>query len=158
MKRKFQMVAIAVLAVVLCGAASFTYAMEGGGFRHGGMHIYRQLNLTAAQKDQIKTIMQAQRTTTKPLMQQLATNRVAMLQATANGAFNQAQVQSIASQQAQVIAQLAVARATVENQIYTQVLTAPQQAQFNQLRTEQINRINQHLQGSQPSPAATPAQ
>jgi Spy/CpxP family protein refolding chaperone len=149
---------IALLAVALCGGASLAYAMEGGGHRHGGMHLYRQLNLTDAQKQQIKSLVQAQRATTQPLRQQMAASRVAMLQATANGTFNQAQVQSIANQQAQVMAQLAVARESIQNQIYTQVLTPQQQAQFNQLRTNQINRINQHLQASQQTPAATPAQ
>ena len=85
-----------------------------------------ELNLTDAQKQQIKTMMQAQRATTRPLMQQLAENRKAMLTATANGAFDQAKVQAIANQQSQAMAQLMVQKASMQHQIYTQVLTAEQ--------------------------------
>jgi len=157
MKRGIWILAIALLAVGLCGGVCLANAQDGGGYRHGGMRLYRQLNLTAAQKQQIKSLAQAQHATTRPLLQQMAANRLAMLQATANGAFSLAQVQSIANQQAPIIAQLAVARESLQNQIYTQVLTPQQQAQFNQIRTNQINRITQHLQALPQSSTETPA-
>ena len=110
MKTKFWSVAVALLALVLCGAAMLSYAQQNeaagasgwSGHRHGHMgFMARELNLTDAQKQQIKTMMQSQRATMRPLMQQLAENRKAMLAATANGAFDQAKVQAIANQQSQ---------------------------------------------------------
>ncbi len=155
MKTKFWSVAIALLALVLCGTAMLSYAEQSdesgasawSGHRHGHMgFLARELNLTDAQKQQIKTIMQAQRTTTRPLMLQMAQNRAAMLQATASGAFDQAKVQSLANQQSQIMAQLMVQRASIRSQIYNTVLTPEQKAKADQLRQNQLARINEHVQ------------
>ncbi len=156
MKTNFRSLAVALLALVLCGAATLSYAQQSdqtgaaagwGGHRHGHMgYLAKQLNLTDAQKAQIKTMMQAQRATLRPLMQQMAQNRLAMLNATASGAFDQAKVQAIATQQSQITAQLAVQKASLHSQIYNTVLTADQKAKADQLRQNQISRINEHLQ------------
>ena len=117
MKTKFWSVAVALLALVLCGTAVISSAQQNdasgaqawSGHRHGHMgFMAKQLNLTDAQKAQIKTIMQSQRTTMRPLMQQMTQNREAMLTATSGGAFDQAKVQAIATQQAQLISQMTV--------------------------------------------------
>jgi len=165
MKTKFRSVAIALLALVMCGAATLSYAQESNqnqgatawsGHRHGHMgYLAKQLNLTDAQKAQIKTMVKAQRATLRPLLQQMGQNRLAMLNATASGAFDQAKVTALANQQAQIMAQLNVEKAQLHSQIYNQVLTADQKAKADQLRQEQINRINQRLQKlSQPSTEA----
>jgi Spy/CpxP family protein refolding chaperone len=106
----------------------------------------KELNLTDAQKAQIKTIMQTQRATDRPLMLQIAQNRAAMLAATASGAFDQAKVQSLANQQSQIMAQLMVQKASLRSQIYNTVLTADQKTKADQLRQDQITRINEHVQ------------
>ena len=49
-----------------------------------------ELNLTDAQKAQVKTIMQANHASMKTVMQQMEQNRAAMLAATANGAYDAA--------------------------------------------------------------------
>jgi len=154
MKTKVRGVGIALLALMLCGSAML-YAQQtddnGGtaawaGHRHGHFgYLAKELNLTDAQKQQIKTMVQAQRTTMRPLMQQMAQNRLAMLNATASGAFDQAKVQSLANQRAQLMAQLEVQKASLHSQIYNQVLTADQKAKADQLRQNQIARINEHL-------------
>ncbi len=155
MKTKFYSVAIALLALVLCGTATLSYAQQSdngsgaawSGRRHGHMgYLAKELNLTDAQKAQVKTMMQAQRATLRPLMQQMQQNRLAMLNATASGAFDQAKVQARATQQAQIMAQFAVQKASLRSQIYNQVLTADQKAKADQLRQNQIARITQHLQ------------
>jgi Spy/CpxP family protein refolding chaperone len=168
MKTKFWSVAVALLALVLCGTAIFSYAQQNeaagasgwSGHRHGGMgFMARELNLTDAQKQQVKTMMQSQRATTRPLMQQLAENRKALLTVTANGAFDQAKVQAIANQQSQAMAQLMVQKASIQHQIYTQVLTADQRTKADQMREKQMARIDQRLQRfSQPPPEATQPQ
>lgn len=169
MKTKVWSVAVALLALVLCGTAILAYAQQNdensgasawAGHRHGHMaYLAKELNLTDAQKQQIKTMAEAQRTTMRPLMQQIAQNRLAMLNATASGAFDQAKVAAIANQQAQLMAQLSVQKAQLHSQIYNQVLTADQKAKADQLRQNQIERINQHLEKlSQNAPAEAPAQ
>ncbi len=165
MKTKFWTVAVALLALVLCGAAMLSYAQEAAAVPEAGWHghgqhhmgwMAKELNLTDAQKAQIKTMMQSQRATMRPLMQQLAENRKAMLAATANGAFDQAKVAAIANQQAQVMAQLTVQKESMHHQIYTQVLTPDQRTKTDQMREKQMARIDQHLQKlSQPAAEAS---
>jgi Spy/CpxP family protein refolding chaperone len=148
MKTKFWSVAVALLALVLCGAAVLSYAQQNeaagasgwSGHRHGHMgFMARELNLTDAQKQQIKTMMQSQHATMHPLMQQLAENRKAMLAVTANGAFDQAK--------------------SIQHQIYTQVLTADQRTKADQMREKQMARIDQRLQKfAQPATEATQPQ
>ncbi|HLI63540.1 MAG TPA: Spy/CpxP family protein refolding chaperone [Terriglobales bacterium] len=170
MKMKFWSAAVALLALALGASALPAYAQQAAqssnpapawtGHRHHGHMAYlaRELNLTDAQKQQIKTIVQSQKTTLRPLMQQLAQNRLAMLNATSNGAFNQATVQSLANQRAQIMAQLMVQKASLHSQIYNQVLTPDQRTKADQMRQNQIARINARLeklsQPSQPEPSA----
>ncbi len=155
MKTKFWSVGIALLAIVLCGTAMLYAqqaeasgsAAEWGGHHHGRMaFMARELNLTDQQKTQIKTIMQSNRATMTPVLTQLAQNRKAMLTLTAGGAFDQAKVQTLATQQAQLMSQLMVQKAAVRSQIYNTVLTADQKAKADQMRTQQLARIDQHLQ------------
>jgi protein CpxP len=156
MRTKTWSFAIALITILLCGAVAMSFAQQasdnGGaagwrGHHRGGMErMARELNLTDAQKAQIKTMFQAQRATTRPLMQQMAQNRLAMLNATSGGAFDQAKVQALANQQAQLKAQLEVQKASMRSQIYNQVLTSDQKAKADQMRQKQIARINEHLQ------------
>jgi len=170
MKRNFWMFAVALLAAVLCGTVAFSYAQTDAGtpgpaaaWHQGHMKghmgfMARELNLTDAQKAQIKSLMQAQRGTLRPLMQQLGQNRLAMLQATANGAYDEAKIAQLANQKAQLEAQLAVQRESMKHQIYAQVLTADQRAKADQMRQNQINRITQRMQRMEQRSAEAPAQ
>jgi periplasmic protein CpxP/Spy len=164
MKTKFWSVAVALLALVLCGTALLSYAQDtaeapaAGWHDHGQHHMgwmAKELNLTDAQKEQVKGIMQSDRASMRPLMQQLAENRKALLAATANGAFDQAKVTAIANQQAQLMAQLTVQKESMHHQIYTQVLTPEQRTKADQMREKQMARIDQRLQKlSQPATEA----
>jgi len=151
MKAKFMVVA-SVMALLLCGATMIAYAQGPGGGPHkawggpGDGMMLRELNLTDAQKAQVKTIMQANHATMKTVMQQMEQNRAALLAATANGAYDAAKIQTLANQQAQLHAAMVMNREAVQHQIYTQVLTSDQQAKAEQLRTQEINHINEHLQ------------
>jgi periplasmic protein CpxP/Spy len=153
MKTKLMVVA-GVMALLLCGATMIAYAQgpgpEGKAFAGGhgpGMGFaLRELNLTDAQKAQVKTIMQANHASMKTLFQQMEQNRAALLAVTANGAYDAAKIQALAAQQAQLTAAMVVNHEAVQHQIYTQVLTSDQQGKAEQLRAQAINRINQHLQ------------
>ena len=167
MKTKFWSVVVALLALVLCGTTMLSYAQQNdqsgapawSGHRHGHMgYLAKELNLTDAQKGQIKTIMQSERATRRPLMLQLAQNRAAMLQATAGGAFDQAKVQQLANQRSQIMAQLMVQKASIHSQIYNQVLTPDQKAKADQLRQTQLARINERVQKLSQAGGETSAQ
>lgn len=153
--------AITILALMFCGGAVMSYAQGPGGpgwHAHGPMgHMFRDLNLTDAQHQQVKALMEANKTAMHSLMLQMEQNRLAMLQATTNGTYNQAALQGLAGQRAQLQAQMTMQHQALEHQIYTTVLTADQQAKFNQQRTDEINRITQHIQkmqsGATPAPA-----
>jgi len=161
MKMKL-MVAMTILALMMCGGATMTYAQGPGGPGMHGFgpmgHMFHDLNLTEAQRQQVKSIMDANKTTMHSLMQQVEQNRLAMLQATSNGAYNQAAIQTLANQQAQLMAQMTIQHQALQHQIYTQVLTADQQAKFNQHVTEEINHINEHLQEMQSGATPPPAE
>ncbi len=157
---------VSVMALLLCGAAMVAYAQGPGpggmghhgwgGPGHGMGFMARELNLTDAQKAQVKTIMQANHANMKTVMQQMAENRKALLAATANGAYDAAKIQALANQQAQLTAAMIVNREAVQHQIYTQVLSSEQQAKAEQLRTEEINRITEHMQKMANGGAAPP--
>lgn len=167
MKSKLGAVATALLTLILCGTAILSYAQEpagppqGRGFGGPGAHfgfMFKELNLTDAQKQQIKALVQTQRASMKTVGQQLAQNRLAMLQATANGTFDQAKVQALALQRAQLEAQMTVQHEALQHQIYTQVLTPDQRTKADQLRADEVTRINQRLQKMSEQQAATPEQ
>jgi periplasmic protein CpxP/Spy len=165
MKTKL-MVVVSVMALVLCGTSMIASAQgpEGGphhgwgGPGPGGMgYMARELNLTDAQKAQVKTIMQANHASMKPIMLQMEQNRQALLAATANGAYDQAKITALANRQAQLQAAMTVQHEAIQHQIYTTVLTADQQAKAEQLRAQQIAHITEHLQKMASGTEAAPA-
>ena len=164
MKTKLLVLA-SMLALLFCSATIGAYAQgpgpDGKGFgrpghEHGFGFMARELNLTDAQRAQIKTIMQSNKASMKAVATQMAQNRAAMLAATANGAFDAPKIQALAGQQAQLEAAMILNRESIKHQIYTQVLTADQQAKAEQLRTDEINRINQRIQRMATETAAPP--
>jgi Spy/CpxP family protein refolding chaperone len=159
--------ATGLMALLLCGAAMPSYAQgpmgpEGfGGGPHGGPMgpmgpMFHDLNLSDAQKQQVKTLMEANKTTLHSLMQQMQQNHLALLQATSGGAYDAAKVQTLANQQAQIQAALTVQHQLLQHQVYTQVLTADQRTKFDEHQADQIKHITEHLQ--QASSAANPPQ
>ncbi len=155
MKTRFWMIAVGLLALIVGGVAMLSYAQDSAASspqkvwrgRHARMaYLARELNLTDAQKAQIKDIFQANKQTGLPLLEQMATDKKAMLEATANGNYDQARIQTLATQQAQLMAQLIVQKQAIQHQIYTQVLTADQRTKADQLRAQRISRMESRLQ------------
>jgi hypothetical protein len=84
-----------------------------------------------------------------------------MLTATSGGAFDQAKVQAIATQQAQLMSQMTVLKEQLRSQIYNTVLTTDQKAKADQMRQNQLTRMNERLQKlseSAPTESAPQAQ
>jgi Spy/CpxP family protein refolding chaperone len=156
------MASLMALTLMTCGAA-MSYAqghgpMMGGPGMHGPTGMFHDLNLTDAQKDQVKAIMTANKATLHGLMQQIEQNRLAMLQTTSNGAYDAAKIQTLANQQAQLQAAMTVQHQALQHQVYTQVLNADQRTKFDQHQAEQISHITEHLQQMTSGSAAPPSE
>lgn len=102
--------------------------------------IAEHLDLTGAQKTEIKSIISAERPLVEPLVRQLAATRKQLRNVSKNGNFDEAQVRSLASQQAQTVAELIVAKERVKSKIYN-VLTPEQRAKAEKLRTRFESRV-----------------
>jgi Spy/CpxP family protein refolding chaperone len=128
------------------------HAMGDGMFGPGMGHHFlmgmlaKQLDLTDAQKAQIKTMWEAEKPTVTPLLQSLANGHKQMLDLTANGAFDEAKVRAVATQQSQTIAQLIVEKEKMLSAVYTKVLTADQKTKMDQMRQHMETHIDHMLQ------------
>lgn len=96
-------------------------------------HLTGELNLTEAQQAEIKALMDARRTTLEILMKKLDAERRLLDDATRDGQFDEAQVRSLAAQQAQTFAEVIVEHKRTEARLYG-LLTHEQRARFEQLR------------------------
>ena len=135
-------------ALALHAEAKFRRASQSwGGPPMAGrflQHMADVLDLTDAQQAQIKKMWKDEQPTLKPLLQQLAQGHKQMVAATSGGKFDQAQVQAIANQQAQTIAQLIVEKQKLQSKVYT-VLNADQQAKFDRLQQRHMARMQKWL-------------
>jgi len=158
---------IAALAVLLGSAIAKSQTaesapppppMHGHGFgMEGHMHfLAEKLNLTDDQKTQMKAIMQKERPTMKPLMQQehLIDQQ---LRQYVEGNFDQAKVQTLATQKAQIQTQRTVEETRIHNELY-QILTADQKSQLKQLEADHEARMQQRMQQHNQEPSAAPEQ
>ncbi len=127
--------------------------MHGRGFGMGGpmMGLFaKQLNLTDDQKAQMKDVMQKERPTFEPLRKQQRQLDLQLLQYV-QGSFDQAKVQALANQKAQIEAQLTVQETRVGNELY-QLLTADQQTQLKQIVATHQARMQQRMNQAPPAP------
>jgi len=159
MKSKY--LAIALALVVAAGAVTAVWAHTRPGGANGmmfGHHmgwIARKLDLSDAQKTQVQALIQAERPNFQPLVQQLAANHQQMLTATRGGTFDEAQVRTLANQQAQTLAQLMVIRERIIAKAYNTVLTPDQKTKADALRQQMVNHITQRLQEQTSQPTTT---
>ena len=153
MKKKFFLGVTAIILVVAAGMAGTLLAQGPGqnfgyGFRHHGGwmlgHIAKQLNLTADQQTQIKSIMQAQKSKVQPLMQQMRQNRQAE-EANITGNFDENQARSFANKQSQIMSDLIVEQERTKSQIYA-VLTPEQRQKAQQLMQQRQQRMQERMQ------------
>ncbi len=139
---------IALLSLVLLAGSALAqggpaeHKFGRGGFHGGpmfGMMLHR-LDLTDAQKAQVKQIMTQERPALKPLMQQMAQGRTQLRQLALSGNFSEDQARSIATQQSQNMTEMMVQRARIENEVF-QVLTPDQKTKLTQLLQERAARF-----------------
>lgn len=159
MKAKY--VGIAVALVVAVGAVSvmWGHARSGGPgammFGHHMGWIARKLDLTDAQKTQVQSIIQAERPNFEPLVKQLASTHQQMLATTHGGSFDEAQVRTLANQEAQTLADLMVIRERVISKVYNTVLTSDQKTKADALRQQMLDRMMKRLQEQTSQPSGT---
>jgi Spy/CpxP family protein refolding chaperone len=89
----------------------------------------RELNLTDAQRDQIKAIVEAHKDEWKALADKERTARLALAQTIAADTVDEAAIRQKSSEVAAVEADMAVARAHAHAEVF-QILTADQKAQL----------------------------
>ncbi len=126
--------------------------MHGHEFGLGGPmmeHFARELNITDEQKTQMKAVMQKEHPTMMPLMEQQR-QIDQQLRQYVEGAFDQAKVQALATQKAQVQAQITVQETRIHNELY-QLLTPDQQSQLKQLEATHEARMQQRMNQAPPA-------
>src|SRR3954463_12038204 len=101
------------------------FSGHGGG---GLGFMFHNLTLTEEQKTQMKSIMQKEHPAMKPLFEQERQIEIQLRQYV-EGTFDQAKVQALAAQKAQIEAQRIVAETRIHNELY-QLLTPEQQSQL----------------------------
>jgi periplasmic protein CpxP/Spy len=119
---------------------------------HGGPMMgfwAKKLDLTDAQKAQLKTIMQKEHPTMKPLFQQSHQIELQMRQY-AEGTYDEAKVRALATQKAQVEAELEVQKTRIHNEMF-QILTPDQQTKMKELEANHEARMQQHMQQAPPA-------
>jgi protein CpxP len=152
MKSRFIASVVALLLVLGIGLAwaqaahrSREWSGAGAFGIHGRMaaRIASELQLTDAQQEQIKSILQAEKNKVQPLWQQLAQTEQQILTATKGGTFDENQVRSIATQQAQLRTEMIVERARLKAEIY-KVLTPEQRTKADSMQERMIHRVHKH--------------
>jgi Spy/CpxP family protein refolding chaperone len=104
-----------------------------GGPGHRLAELAAVLNLTDAQKAQIKGLFEAQRPVVKPLVESLRTARTDLHKAFQSNPFDETAVRSAAQKEAAAHVELTVARASLHSKI-SAVLTPDQQSLLQKLR------------------------
>ncbi len=137
--------------VAYAGQRAFGPPPGGPGMGRPGMlmgMLGRQLGLTDAQKQQIKSIRDQNKGTIAPLAKAVGDAREALMDAARNNA-DDGTLQNDANALGSAEAQLQLVTAKVQAQIFNQVLTPDQQQKALQLRDQIKARMQQRQGGGQ---------
>jgi Spy/CpxP family protein refolding chaperone len=114
------------------------------GMDHHMMEFYaKYLNVTDAQKADMKAVLHKEHATLKPLMQQMHLLEQQLKQYE-EGTYDDAKVQTLVAQQAQTLVQLKVQETRIHNELF-QMLTPDQQAKLKEFEANQEARRQQHM-------------
>jgi periplasmic protein CpxP/Spy len=132
--RKTMTLSIILAAALSCSALVFAGPGGQGGFGHGhhggGFNQFRGLNLTDAQKTQVKQIEQQSFSALKSQFQTVHQDRQALEALAPNASGYQAAAATLAQAEANLVSARITAQATATAQIYSTVLTGTQQTQY----------------------------
>jgi periplasmic protein CpxP/Spy len=121
----------------------------GPGGPLGGLMLGR-LNLTDAQRDQVKSLMQSHQSDMKALGDRAAAARAALQSAISADVVDEGLIRARSADLAAVEADMAVAQARLRSEIF-QILTPDQQAQAKQAQADMQQRM-QGMRGSRRPP------
>ncbi|MGA2414748.1 MAG: Spy/CpxP family protein refolding chaperone [Candidatus Sulfotelmatobacter sp.] len=146
----------AALAVLLGSAVARSQTADAPPPMHGHEFggpmmgfLSKQLDVTEAQKAQMKAVMEKEQATMHPLMQQMHTLDQ-QLKPYTEGTYDQAKVQALVAEQSQTLVQLKVEETRIHNELY-QLLTPDQQAKLREIEANREARRQQHMQGEPPA-------
>lgn len=148
-----KIILIAAAAILVVGGSIFVFAQKashkdehkfGGRGHHGGgpAMMLRGLDLTDEQKAQVKEIVEASRTNVEPLMTQLRDGHKKIAELGTDGKFDQATVETVANEQAAVMAKLIVEKEKAKAQVFA-LLTDEQKAKAAEKRAKFGERIKE---------------
>jgi Spy/CpxP family protein refolding chaperone len=161
MKLSRSKMSFAALAIVLVAGIAIAQphgGPHGGDFFGGPMLSFftDYLDLSDAQQAQIKQIIAKEKPALEPLFKQEMQSHEQMMQLIQSGNFDEAKAQAIATQGAQVHAQLEVQHARIASEAY-QVLTPDQKTKLAQFMAKREQRFEQHMQEREPGAPSTEA-
>jgi Spy/CpxP family protein refolding chaperone len=111
--------------------------------RFGAMgYVAHELNLSDAQKQQIRSMWQAERPTVSGLVQEFSAESKAMDQATANGVLDESKVQEIGARQGVTLSKLLVEKEHFKARIYASVLNPEQRTKADKLLSQWHERLD----------------
>jgi Spy/CpxP family protein refolding chaperone len=115
--------------------------------RFGAMgYVAHELNLSNAQRQQIRSLWHAERPAVSGLIHEFSAESKEMDHATANGNFNESRVQEIASRQGTTLSKLLVEKEHFTTKIYTSVLSPEQRTKADKLQSRWHERLD-HIGG-----------
>jgi Spy/CpxP family protein refolding chaperone len=122
-----------VVGIVVARADSSRWGGRTWG-HHGPLgYVAHRLNLSDAQRSQIKSMWQAERSAVASLVQELASENKDMDSATAQGNLDESKVQAIAARQSETIAKLLIEKERFKAKVYTNVLNLEQRTKADEL-------------------------
>jgi Spy/CpxP family protein refolding chaperone len=142
-------VLLAAAGVALAGANVRGWqGCSGHRWGHFGAmgYVAHELNLSDAQRQQIRSLWQAERPAVSGLIQEFAAESREMDQATANGNFDEGRVQQIAAQQGATVSKLLVEKEHFTTKVYTSVLSAEQRTKADKMQSRWHERLD-HIGG-----------
>lgn len=122
------------------------FGMEG----HLMGFFAKYLDLSDAQRAQMKTVLEKEHPTLRPLMQQLRQAHE-QLKPYEEGTYDEAKVRALAVQQTQTVVELTVQETRIHNELFS-LLTPAQQAKMKEFEANREARMQQHMQDAPPAP------
>ena len=156
---RFRAIALAaVMALAIAAPFAIAQSKDPGAQRAHGMRggdrmsgaFFHNLDLTDAQKAQMKQIREAHSQTLRPLMEQIRTKRQEIRQANQGGTFNESLVAQKLTEIAPLEAKLMGEQFRTHQEMLS-VLTAEQKAKLEQLREQQKTRWTERKANKQSS-------
>ncbi len=146
-------IAIWSCVAVLLGATGVAVASVnvrgwhwGSGHRWGHFgpmgYVAHELNLSHVQKQQIRSMWQAERPAVSRLVKEFAAESEEMDRASANGNSDESKVQEIATRQGVTLSKLLVEKEHFKTKIYASVLNPEQRTKADRLQSQWHERLD----------------